>query len=248
MDKFNEDWYSIEDAQNEAKKIRQKIGKENAFSDEYDRAENLVEIEKRSVVEAPISDEAKRSVNEAYHRAKEIDEEIIKRAEPLMREIYAKLGKELGKEEAWDSWRKIRFENDIKAREAVDKWIKEIYEGKYGQGEVAIDSTYGKSPRLVRVISIQNPTPTDFTRKHTVDRIAKLVNEGIMERVLRPSKEGSLFKLRQDHKYDTSFGINLESHQGDGFFYLYFISGYRNTKRFRDIFTSNSTIFKYCRW
>ena len=132
MDKFNEGRYSEEDALDEAAKITQKVGKGNAPSYAYDEAEKLVEAEKRSAVEVPISAEAEEAADESYRKASEIDKEIKRRAEPLIHEIYARLSRELGKEEAWENWKKVRFENDMKSRGAIDKWVKEIYEGKYG--------------------------------------------------------------------------------------------------------------------
>src|SRR3989344_2888059 len=174
---------------------------------EQEDSEESVRMENRLVVDAPISDELKADVDEAYRKANAIDAEIKKRAEPLIREIYAKLGKELGKEEAWDGWRKTHAEADLKSRDAVDAWIKEVYEGKFGRGELVVVSKYGEVARLARVVPIQNPTARDFILQGSADRSARLVNESIVENVLRAPAEGTLFKQNSERAYDTSFGL-----------------------------------------
>ncbi|GEM_PF-5102076 len=202
---------------NEVEKIKQGTRKEIELSNKFDKNEERVEIQKILIVEAPLSSETKKNVDEARLMVDEIDREIAKQAKPLVKEIYEKLRKDLGKEEKEKDLKRINFESELKFREIIDSWIKEVYKGKYGRGGLAIRSEYGEPRRLIRVIPIQNPLERESSHKHTADRITELVNEGTVSNVLRAPKEGSLFKFESDahQEYNTSFSVEGDSH---GFF------------------------------
>lgn len=195
MSELNKGRYSLEDALNEKEKIREKVGKENASAYEYNKAETQIEIEKRATAEVSGLYELKEIVGDAYSKAQAIDEEVKKRAEPLIREIYEKLGKELKQEEAWINYEKISRETGSKFREIISAWIKEVYEGKYGRGELAINLRMEETPQLIRVIAIQKSKSGGAAKV-----IAKLIKEGVAQNVLRPSKDANLFEQKTNQK------------------------------------------------
>lgn len=217
MDKFNEGKYSLEDARNEAEKIRQKVGRDNASPSEYKKAEQQVEIENKAVLSAPISAETKARVEEAYNRVGNVDAEIRKRID----EMREKLREELGKE-AEDNLRKIQLEVGAEWREKIGKWLKDIYEGKYGRGELAVaqvyeegETSYQKVAKLLRVIPIKNPTQkiSFYTAKAANKAIAELVVDGFISGVYRLYSPSTFHEKIEECKTDSDIEQFLLKHE-----------------------------------
>jgi len=118
-----------------------------------------------------------------------IEQQIKDRIDEEVKKLRKRLEDELGKKQAEDKWRRLKSEKEQDALHIIESWLNDIYDGRYGLGQLVYTREYDQS-RLARVIPIINP----IAGHGQVDEVSKngyIEGHDIIPR--QPEKDASRF-------------------------------------------------------